>query len=47
MLAKTILVITRLGQGCLVCCSPWGCKRIGHKCVAEQQQITEFRIWEI
>ena len=26
------------GQGSLVCCSPWGCKRVGHNLVTKQQQ---------
>ena len=25
------------GQRGLACCSPWGCKKIGHNCQTEQQ----------
>ena len=32
------------GQGSLVCCSPWGSKRVGHDCVTEQQQTDSMNI---
>ena len=28
------------GQGSLACCSPWGCKKVRHDLVTEQQQDT-------
>ena len=31
-------------QGGLACCSPWGCKRVRHDLVTEQQQTQTHQI---
>jgi len=32
------------GQGSLACCSPWGCKRVGHNWVTELKQKTSHSV---